>query len=451
MAVAASIPWINRRDEERTTLKKFWAYLSIAFLCGVVATVAANRFGVTAETRWATFQPQPTPNSEAAISEKRPDAETRWASFENPLAQKGAAASENQGAKGHPFDSLEVGETKTLFQVKGSGEIRRMWFTLDPKDPETLRSLRLQTYWDGASSPAVSVPFGDFFVAMMGRTVAFENALFSNPEGRSFVCYVPMPFRKQATITITNESTKKIPYLFYDIDAIETRAWNPNSLYFHAAWRREQPTVLAHDFEILPRVEGEGRYIGTHIGVIADPKNTGWWGEGEVKVYLDGDSSHPTLAGTGSEDYIGTGWGERVFQGRFQGSILSDPTRGEFGFYRYHIPDPVYFRHDIRVTISQQGGESRSKVLAMMKNGVPVSAVAMDDRGKWIRLLDSPNRDLMDYKTSSSDPGTIYSRQDDVSAVALYYLDSPGNNLPPLAPVAERIQGIAKTAFPKTP
>src|SRR3979409_476836 len=99
MAVAASIPWINRRDEERTTLKKFWAYLSIAFVCGVVATVAANRFGVTAESRWATYQPQPTPNSEAAISEKRPDAETRWASFENPLAQKGAAASENQGAK----------------------------------------------------------------------------------------------------------------------------------------------------------------------------------------------------------------------------------------------------------------------------------------------------------------------------------------------------------------
>lgn len=436
---------------EKDKLKKYWICLLIVFVCGILVGVRARSpFSLEKKSGSANSQDQPSLNLEGGISEKRPDAETRWASFENPLALKGAGATENQGAKGHPFDSLEVGETKTLLHVKGSGEIRRMWFTLDPKDPATLRSLLLQIYWDGASSPAVSVPFGDFFVAIMGRTVAFENALFSNPEGRSFVCYIPMPFRKEATVTITNESKTKIPYLFYDIDALETKTWNPNALYFHAVWRREQRTALGHDFEILPRIEGEGRYIGTHVGVIISQQNTGWWGEGEVKFYLDGDFSYPTLAGTGTEDYIGTGWGQGIFLGRFHGSILADAQRGEFGFYRYHIPDPIYFHHAIRVTLSQQGGENRSKILAMIKKGVPVNPVAMDDRGKWIKLLDSPKRDLMDYGTASSDPGTVYSRQDDVSAVALYYLDSPGNTLPPIATVAERIQGIAKTDLSKT-
>ncbi|HEX4485434.1 MAG TPA: glycoside hydrolase family 172 protein [Terriglobales bacterium] len=324
-----------------------------------------------------------------------------------------------------------------------------MWFTLDPKDPETLRSLRLQIYWDGASAPGVSVPFGDFFVAMMGRPVPFENALFADPEGRSFVCYIPMPFRQEATVTITNDSAKKIPYLFYDIDAVETKTWNPNSLYFHATWRRESRTTLGRDFEILPRVEGEGRYLGTHLAVIVNQQNTGWWGEGEAKFYLDGDTTRPTLAGTGTEDFIGTGWGQGVFLGRFQGSIVADSQRGEYGFYRYHIPDPIYFHHDIRVTIAQQGGENRSKVLAMIKKGVPITPVDMDDRGKWIKLLDSPQHDLMKYKTDSPDPGTVYARQDDVSAVALYYLDSPGNNLPPIAPVAERIRGLITPAKPQ--
>lgn len=386
--------------------------------------------------------------ADSKISRKCPGTETRWASFENPGAVKGAGATENRGAKGHPFDSLEAGETKTLLQVKGSGEIRRMWFTLDSKDPETLRSLRLEIFWDGASTPAVSVPFGDFFAAILGRTAIFENALFANPEGRSFVCYIPMPFRKGATLKLTNESAHKITYVFYDIDVLKMEQWDPDSLYFHATWRRERPTTLLHDFEILPKVEGEGRYIGTHVGVIAHPENSGWWGEGVVKVYLDGDSSTPTLVGTGAEDYIGTAWGEGVFSGRFQGSLLSDPQRGEFGFYRYHLPDPIYFHHDIRVTISQLGGQGRSKVVEMMKDGTPIIPVAMDDRGKWIKLLDSPERELTDYHTASSDPGVVYARQDDVSAIALYYLDSPESQSPPLSSVSERVSGLPKISEP---
>ncbi len=423
-------------------MNRYWGAFSIVICAVLLGITVWESSGSAGRSHGET---QPTAGPEPGIAQKRPDLETRWASFENPVAQKGAGAIENKGFKGHPFDSLEAGETKTLLHVDGSGEIRRMWFTLDSQDPEALRSLRLQIYWDNGPSPAVDVPFGDFFVAILGHTAAFENALFANPEGRSFVCYIPMPFRKGAIVRITNESKKKITRVFYDIDILETKHWNPDSLYFHAVWRREQRTALGHDFEILPRVEGEGRFIGTHVGVIVNQRNTGWWGEGVVKFYLDGDSSHPTLAGTGTEDYIGTGWGQGVFLGRFQGCILADQKSGQFGFYRYHLPDPVYFHHDIRVTISQLGGENRSKVVALMKKGVPVSPVAMDDRGTWINLLDSPHPDLMDFKTSSPDPGTVYARQDDVSAVALFYLDSPENHLPELAPVTERIQGLAPT------
>jgi hypothetical protein len=114
---------------------------------------------------------------------------TRWSSFENLAARKGEGGRENQGAKGHAFDSIKPGETKVLLDVAGSGVVRRMWITLRPRDPKILRALRLEMFWDGSDKPAVSVPLGDFFNWVHGRPVKFENALFANPEGRSFVCF----------------------------------------------------------------------------------------------------------------------------------------------------------------------------------------------------------------------------------------------------------------------
>lgn len=117
------------------------------------------------------------------------DIETRWNSFENPTSGKGTGGSENKGAKGHPYDYLKAGESKELINVKGSGIITRMWFTIRERSPEMLRSLKIEMFWDGADKPAVSAPFGDFFGNGLGRLVAHENALFANPEGRSFNCY----------------------------------------------------------------------------------------------------------------------------------------------------------------------------------------------------------------------------------------------------------------------
>lgn len=396
-------------------------------------------FVVTFLTFWGWSAAQATGNGAIEIYKRSPGVETRWVSFENIDAAKGQGGKENLGAKGHAFDFLERGETKTLLDIEGSGTIRRIWMTMRPRNPEALRALRLDMFWDNAEEAAVSVPVGDFFCWILGRPTAFENELFSNPEARSFVCFVPMPFRSAARVTITNESDKDLSHLFYDID-LTLGEDHEDSLYFHAHWRRERWTTLGEDFEILPKVEGDGRFLGCHIGVIVNPKNKGWWGEGEVKVYLDGDTEFPTLVGTGAEDYIGTAWGQGVYAHRFQGCLVTDAKKGHYTFYRYHIPDPVYFQEDCRVTIQQIGGTQKKEVIQMLKDGVPVKPVSINNGG-FTKLLDvSPALDLEDE--SLPDGWVNYYRQDDFSAVAFFYLDSPASNLPELAPVEERTEAI---------
>ena len=380
--------------------------------------------------------------ADSDLAKRRPGVHTRWSSFENPTAGKGTGGSENRGAKGHAFDAIAAGETKTLLDVKGAGEIRRIWFTIRDRDPEMLRAMRLDIYWDGRPTPALSVPVGDFFGAILGRPVAFENELFANPEGRSFNCYIPMPFRTAARVTVTNESARHIAHFFYDIDILALDKPDPDSLYFHASWRRERWTTLGRDFELLPRVEGEGRFLGVHVGVMTHPDNIGWWGEGEVKMYLDGDRELPTIVGTGTEDYIGTGWGQGTFSQRFQGSLVSDGKAGQYGFYRYHIPDPVYFHKELRVTMQQIGGDTKVKMTAMQKRGVAIRPVSMDQGGRFTRLNESGEAVQLDRLEGPDDAWVNVYRRDDWSAVALFYLDKPENGLPGLAPVAQRTDGM---------
>ncbi|MGD0577839.1 MAG: glycoside hydrolase family 172 protein, partial [Bryobacteraceae bacterium] len=377
---------------------------------------------------------------------KRPDANTRWATFENPSAAKGAAASENKQAKGHAFDPFKAGETKTLLNVAGSGIVRRIWITLPDRDPSMLRSLRLEMFWDGARSPAVSVPLGDFFGAIHGRAARLENELFVNPEGRSFNCYIPMPFRRAARITLTNESGRNLDSLFYDVDVLMNDRPDPDALYFHALFRRQRWTEPGKDFEILPRVRGEGRFLGVHFGVITAPDVTGWWGEGEVKMYLDGDESLPTIAGTGTEDYIGTGWGQSLFQTRYTGCTVADEKTRQYAFYRYHIPDPVYFHKDARVTIQQIGGDVKANVVKMLQQGVNIRPVSIAYKDQFKPLLDLPaGFDLAKDPSPDNAWVNIYERQD-VSAVALFYLDSPENGLPAIPSVELRREALPAPA-----
>lgn len=373
--------------------------------------------------------------------------ETRWYSFENPTGAKGVAASENQTAKGHAFDSVAPGQTRVLADVKGAGQIRRMWFTVNARDPRMLRSLRFEIFWDGADKPAVSVPFGDFFCAILGKTVAFENEFFANPEGRSFNCYLPMPFKTGAKVTLTNDATLPLEKLFYDIDILQTAKPDPDALYFHATWRRDPLTTLGEDFELLPRVQGKGRFLGVHVGLTAHPDNVGWFGEGEVKMYIDGDGDLPTLAGTGTEDYIGTGWGQGKFHMRYQGCLIADGKPVQYAFYRYHVPDPVYFYKDIRVTLQQMGGASKKQVVELLEKGVEIRPVSIDSDAGFVKLLDAnPPIDLLRHDSPDNAWVNMY-RRDDVCATSLFYLDAPTNGLPPLAPVDARVAGLPE----KTP
>lgn len=366
----------------------------------------------------------------------------RWASFENPKGAPGQGGQENQGTKGHAFDSVAPGTTVTLLDVQGCGLIQRMWLTLRRRSLTDLRAFRLEMFWDGAAQPAVSVPLGDFFCAGLGLR-PFQNALFASPEGQSFIATVPMPFRTAARITLTNDSAEWIPHLFYDINYALLDSHADDALYFHAHWRRENPTTLGQDFEILPRVQGNGRFLGSVISVITNPVYQGsWWGEGEVKVYLDGDTTHPTLVGTGTEDYIGTGWGQGTFVQQHQGSLVADSERGHYNFYRWHIPDPIFFSDTCRVTMQQIGGTNRVNIPQIAAQNAPMQIVSSDggSRAQFHKLLDNP---LPLDAINPADWCNFY-RVDDWAAVAYFYLDRPSNDLPSLADVAARTANLAE-------
>jgi hypothetical protein len=212
-------------------------------------------------------------------------------------------------------------------------------------------------------------------------------------------------------------------------------------LYFHAFWNRENKTKLGKDFTVLPAVKGKGRFLGMNVGVIADSVyETSWWGEGEVKMFIDSDTDYPTLAGTGTEDYIGTAWGQGQYSHRYQGCPLADEKNKEWSFYRYHVPDPVFFQSQIKVTFQQIGGEMTDFVRRLKKNGAVLQPISVAEN-KFHKLLEmNPVPDLMDPKFPQG--WTNYYREDDVSATAYFYLDKPVSGLAPIASVEARIKGL---------
>lgn len=366
------------------------------------------------------------------------NAEPRWSSFENITAAKGKGGAENNGAKGHACDDIKAGESVTLLDVEGPGLITRMWFTIDDRTPEMLRSLKIEIFWDGSSKPAVSAPFGDFFGIGLGKKTAFENELFADPEGRSFNCFIKMPFKKSAKLVVINESSKDLTMIFYDINMLKLDQWNDNNLYFHCYWHRDTATTLGKDFQILPKISGKGRFLGSNIGVNANPKyKDHWWGEGEVKMYLDNDTDLPTLVGSGTEDYIGTAWGQGKYCTRYTGCLFAGGEKNQWAFFRYHIPDPVFFKNDIMVTIQQIGGNWKEKVIEMQKSGVELIPITIHDAPTMHRLY-NPEKPL-DLTNKELPKGwTNYYRSDDVSSTAYFYLDKPANELPPIQPLQIR-------------
>ncbi|WP_136464777.1 glycoside hydrolase family 172 protein [Flagellimonas onchidii] len=365
--------------------------------------------------------------------------ETRWVSAENSSAEKGKGGTSNKGAKGDAYTLIAPNSTKVIFDQKGAGIITKIWSANSILwKPEIRRNVLINMYWDDAEKPAVSVPLAEFFGNGLGIYTTFESELFANPEGKSHNAFIPMPYRTAARIEIVNQSEEIIMF-YYKINFVKVPKHDDDVLYFHAYWHRDLETELGVDFEILPKVEGSGRYLGTHVGIIEKEIYKGsWFGEGEVKVYLDGDTEFPTLVGTGTEDYIGSGWGQGRFDNRIQGALVTDIEAGLYSFYRYHTLDPVYFHKDCKITIQQLANISGAggfliPDLRKLQEGVDFKLawtyVPDDGMDASKRHLDSDNPPSVhdDYPFNYS---TTWYRKDDVSATAYFYLDKPSSNLP---------------------
>ena len=358
-------------------------------------------------------------------------------SFENLNGVKGAGGKTNHSAKGNAAEDLKSGQSKTLLEIDGAGIIQRMWFTLRERSPEMMRSVRLRMYWDGEAKPAVDVPFGDFFGYGLSRVVKFETALFSNPEGRSFNCMIPMPFRKGAKVVITNESPYNIGSIFFDIDFVKYEKMDDDALYFHTYWTRQKTSELRKDFEFLPEIKGKGRFLGVNIGVNADKAyGETWWGEGEVKMYIDNDKELPTINGTGTEDYIGTAWGMGQVTSLYQGCTVANDSTKQYAFYRFHIPDVVGFNKNFRASIQQIGGGMLDVVRNLVKNNVKLDPVSVAGLNSFRLLLDNP-KNIFDKDFPYG--WVNFYRIDDYSATSYFYLNSPVTSLNELPKVSERV------------
>jgi len=351
---------------------------------------------------------------------------TAWTSFENLSGAKGAGGKANKGAKGHAFDRITAGDSCVLLDMKGPGIINRIWLTVRDRSPEMLRALKIRMYWDNATTPAVSVPLGDFFCNGGATTTVFENCYFSNPEGRSFNASIPMPFHTAARVLMVNESEKNLNWLFFDINATLLDHWNPDMLYFHCFWNRENPNILGKDYTVLPETKGIGRFLGVSFGIFENTiYKDNWWGEGEMKFYLDGDKDFPTLCGTGVEDYIGAAWGLGAYYNRYQGCPIAGKNK-LWSFYRFHVPDPVLFSESCRVTLQVIGGGEYKDVLELYKAKVPLIPISVDqpDIVKYTNLLEDEKPLAIDDPAFPKGWVNFY-RQDDISSTAYYYLDRP--------------------------
>jgi hypothetical protein len=278
-----------------------------------------------------------------------------------------AARELGQGWKVSPSVNVGGYETITIAEIEGPGAIQHIWLTVHPRH---WRQLVLRIYWDGEETPSVETPIGDFFCSGWCERVNISSLPVAvNPAG-GFNSYWEMPFRKSARITVENLRPDPVePALYYQVtytltDIPEDRA------YFHAQWRRSNPLPYQTDHTLLDGVQGQGHYVGTYLawGV----NNNGWWGEGEIKFFMDGDSEWPTICGTGTEDYFGGAWNFEYPQGQY--GTFSTPYLGlpqvikpdglyraqqRFGMYRWHVMDPIRFQSDLRVTIQALGWRTR--------------------------------------------------------------------------------------------
>ena len=273
--------------------------------------------------------------------------------------------------KVRPCITVPAQTTTTLMDVDGPGAIQHIWITVDPKG---FRDLILRMYWDDEDAPSVECPLGDFFCnGFKTRANILALPINVNPKG-ALNSYFPMPFRKHAKVTVENLSPADVGGFFYAINYTLTEVADDDA-YFHAQFRRTNPLPYKEDYLILDDVKGKGQYVGTYMAW--QQNNSGWWGEGEIKMFIDGDTEFPTICGTGTEDYFGGAWcfGE-TFSAPFLGyplGVCDGKAGNRHGLYRFHIMDPVRFEADLRVTMQAIGWRSEGRYLPLQDD---ISSVA---------------------------------------------------------------------------
>lgn len=291
----------------------------------------------------------------------------------------GAARDLGRGWKVRPCITLPPGKVTPIMDVEGPGLIQQIWMT----PTGVWRSLILRFYWDDESEPSVECPLGDFFACGWGKYAQVSSlAVCVNP-GRAFNSYWPMPFRRHCRVTVENRSDDAAT-LFYQIN-YALQAIPEDAAYFHAQFRRQNPLPYQSTYTIIDGVKGWGHYAGTYMawGV----NNSGWWGEGEIKFFLDGDREFPTICGTGTEDYFCGSYNfensetreYQEFTTPYAGlsqvirpdGIYKSQTR--FGLYRWHIMDPVRFEKDLRITIQALGWRSGGRYLPLQDDMASVA------------------------------------------------------------------------------
>jgi hypothetical protein len=314
------------------------------------------------------------------------EAKTRSISPENFSGEKGkggmatleegsaakAARDLGQGWKVNPYVNIKAGETFVLAEIDGPGAIQHIWMTPNG----TWRYSILRFYWDDETEPSIEVPVGDFFAVAYGYEKISSLPICVNP-GSAFNCYWMMPFQKSCKITMENLDEKEM-VLYYQIDYTLTDI-PKDAAYFHAQYRRANPLSYKDVYTIVDDIKGKGQYVGTYMAW--QTNNNGWWGEGEIKFYMDGDKKFPTICGTGTEDYF---CGSYAFitkddEGKSSYAEYTTPYAGfytvlpdqfmqsqtRFGMYRWHIPDPIRFENDLKVTIQALGWRSGGRYLPL--------------------------------------------------------------------------------------
>ena len=318
------------------------------------------------------------------------DAKSRSISPENFAGEKGkggmategtgsrASRDLGQGWKVSPSVRIKSKTTFTVAEITGPGSIQHIWMT----PTGNWRHSIIRFYWDDETEPSVEVPVGDFFGMGWGQYAELNSLAVAVNPGSAFNCYWPMPFRKKCKITMENLSDNDMT-LFYQVDYILTDV-PANAAYFHAQFRRVDRLPYKENYVLVDDIKGKGQFVGTYMAW--EVHENGWWGEGEIKFFMDGDKEFPTINGTGTEDYFCGSYDWDTKKKIAEGVEVVDYTeytgpyagvhqilRGDghyrimqrFGMYRWHITDPIRFDKDLKVTIQDLGWRSDGRYLPL--------------------------------------------------------------------------------------